>query len=204
MYHLSKILTLFALSLLLTSCNESGGGGGDNSSARTVVVFGDSITSDYNYPGTPPWPDLMQSMRPEWTIINRAEGSERMIGVRAKASSAITEDTDAVVILAGTINALFGDTATFSNDLASVIRIGKARGAKVLVCTIPAMVGPRIIYASSIDRVNTLIRQTASAEGAVLVDIYSELGTDPARFPDNTHPDLDGQRIIAMAVREKI
>jgi lysophospholipase L1-like esterase len=30
------------------------------------------------------------------------------------------------------------------------------------------------------------------------------LGTDPARFPDNTHPDLDGQRIIAMAVREKI
>ena len=188
--------------LLLSGCDDGGNGG--TSGPRTVAVFGDSISSDFNYPGTPPWPELVKSMRPEWTIVNRARGNERMAGVRARASAGITEDTDTVVVLAGSVNVLVNDTSTIAADLATVIRTGKARGARVLVCTLPPLVGSRSGFASSVERVNQTIRSTASAEGAVLVDLFAELRGRPERFPDGLHPDLDGQRIIAVAIREKV
>jgi len=204
MLHFRFIPVLLSVLLMLglTGCDD--GGGEDNSAPRTVVTFGDSITSDYNYPGTPPWPEILQAMRPEWTIINRAAGSERIATTRAKASRSITEDTDVAVVMIGTVNAIFGDTGSYSSDLAEIIRIGKARGAKVVVCTIPPVSGSRIGLASTVDRINGLIRDTVSAEGATLVNIFGELNGSPERFPDGLHPDLDGQRIIATAVKEKI
>lgn len=201
--HIRRLGLLLPLSLLLAGCIDDGDGDG-NGGSRTVVVFGDSISADFNYPGTPPWPELLKSMRPKWTLVNRARGNERIAGVRAKAPGGITEDTDVAVVLIGSVNVLNNDTASFAEDLAFIIRTGRSRGARVVVGTIPPLVGPRSGFSSSVDRLNQTIRQVASAEGAVWVDIFSELDGSPERFPDGLHPDLDGQRILAVAMREKI
>ncbi|GEM_PF-3149372 len=196
-------LFLLPVIVLLSSC-DSGGGGGGTSGPITVMAFGDSITSDFNYPGTPPWPDLLKSQRPEWTIINRAQGSERMAGVRRKAESSINEDVDVVVIMVGSVNVIFNDFGTYERDMRETINIARSRGARVLVCTIPPMTGGRIGFASSVDRANALIRSIVSSSEANLVNIFGEFGPDSERFPDGLHPDLDGQRIISVAIREKI
>jgi len=203
MKRLLHLFFLFPAIVLLSSC-DSGGGGGGSSGPKNIVAFGDSNTSDFNYPGTPPWPELLQAQRPEWTIVNRAQGSERMSGVRRKADSSITEDTDVVVIMVGSVNVIFNDFSTYERDMRETISIARSRGAKVLVCTIPPMYGPRIGFASSVDRMNSLIRNIVSTSEAQLVNIFGELDNAPERFPDGLHPDLDGQRIISVAIREKI
>lgn len=203
MKRLLGLLTLIPLLLSLTSC-DSGGGGGSSSGPMTVMTFGDSITSDFNYPGTPPWPDLLQSQRPELTIINRAAGNERMAGVRRKAESSITEETDVVVIMVGSVNVLFFDFDTYESDMRATIALARSRGARVLICTIPPMVGGRIGFASTVDRLNVIIRDIANTTDARLVNIFNELDGAPERFPDGLHPDLDGQRIISVAIREKL
>jgi len=202
MKRLPHFLTLLSILFLLNACDSGGGGG--STGPRTVVAFGDSITADFNYPGTPPWPELLKSQRPEWTIINRAQGSERMSGVRRKADGSITEDTDVVVIMVGSVNVLFSDFGTYESDMRETIAIARSRGAKVLLCTIPPMSGGRIGFASSVDRLNATIRNIANTSEANLVNIFGELDGAPERFPDGLHPDLDGQRIISVAIREKI
>jgi lysophospholipase L1-like esterase len=196
-----KLLLLFPL-LFLSACGGDDDGN-DNSGPRTIITLGDSITADTNYPGTPPWPELVQSQRPEWTIINRARGNERVASVRRKAA-AISESPDVVVIMVGSVNAIHFDLGSYQADLTAAIQSAQATGAKVLVCTIPPMLGPRIGWASTVNRVNGMVRSAASATGATLVDVYSELQGQTERFPDGLHPDLDGQRIIAVAIREKV
>ncbi|MEX2606381.1 MAG: GDSL-type esterase/lipase family protein [Kiritimatiellia bacterium] len=193
---------------ILCSCNpfDSGSGGGSGSGPQTVLVLGDSISGVTNYPGVPPWPTLIAGMQPEWTLVNRASSRERIAGGRAKVQSALqSAQPDVLVVFYGTNNAIMGDTAGFEGDLRAIIQAGKNAGARVAVCTVPTMYGARRIYNGRISEINSIIRTTAPAEGATVVDIFKELGTDnPDMFPDGIHPDLDGQRIIAIAVAERI
>jgi lysophospholipase L1-like esterase len=201
-----KKLSIYILStfILFAAGCDSGGSDSGSSGPQNIVIFGDSISSDFNYPGTPPWPQIIQSMKPEWTIVNRARGSERIAAARGKAASSITDSTNVVVVLIGSVNVITSDTGGYANDLRAIIQLGKAKGAKVVVGTIPPMVGGRIGFASAVDRLNQTIRDVVSSEGATLVNIFGELDGDPALFPDGLHPNLDGQRIIAVAMREKI
>ncbi len=197
------LLCLIPLLLLLGGC-ESGGGDG-TSGPITLLALGDSITGDVNYPGVPPWPSLLQDMRPEWSVINAGEGSERSSGGRAKIGRLLSRHTpDTVVLLYGSVNAIHNDTASYESDLRSMIASARGAGARVLLCTVPPVTGVRIGLASSIDRINDTVRTVASSEeGVVLIDLFREFGAGSDRFPDGLHPDLDGQRIIAVAVREK-
>lgn len=129
-----------------------------------------------------------------------------MAGGRAKAGSALqSAQPDVLVIFYGTNNAIRGDLGSFEADLRATIQAGKNAGAQVAVCTIPAMYGERVVFNDGVFQINTIIRSTASGEGARVIDIFKEFGTNSSeRFPDNYHPDLDGQRIIAITVAERI
>ena len=67
------------------------------------------------------------------------------------------------------------------------------------------MYGPRVIYDSGVDVVNAGVRSASSALGAKVADINREFGTtSEALFPDGLHPNLEGQQIIAVSVRERL
>jgi lysophospholipase L1-like esterase len=192
--------------LALAGCGGGGGGGG-SSGPQTLVCMGDSQTGDVNYPGTPPWPGIIASMEPEWTVINAGKGNERAsTGVSKVGGLLSRHNPDALVIMYGSANTINRDTNRIKEQIRSIIRSGKGSGAKVLVCTIPPMSKGRAGFQSAVDRVNGEIRAVAKEESATLVDIAKEFTGSAAteRFPDGLHPDLDGQRIIAMSVREKI
>lgn len=189
--------------LLASGCRD---GSSEPSGPLKILALGDSNTGDVNYPGVPPWPTLLGEMRPDWEVVNAGRGNERVQGGRAKVETLLNRhNPDRMVVMYGSVNVLANDTARFEDDLRALVRAGRSREIRVLVCTIPPMVGGRIGFANSVNRLNETIRRVAEEEDAVLVDVFAEFGDDAGeRFPDGLHPDLDGQRIIAMAVREKL
>lgn len=198
-------LAICALCLgLVSSCDSGGDGGGGE--PKTVLVIGDSISGKTNYPGVPPWPSLLAGMLPEWTIINRATPGERMGGGAGKVGGLLAEyNPDILVVFYGSNDAIHQDTDNYEAQLASTIQAGKAAGAKVLACTPPYMYGGRSIYNGGIDVCVAGVRSASSTNGAGVVNINGEFGMNSEdRFPDGLHPDLDGQRIIAVSVREKL
>lgn len=201
-----KLLSALMIAGLLTACLDSGGGGGGSSGPQTVLVIGDSISGTTNYSGVPPWPSLMAGMVPEWTVINRATAGETMSGGRSKAAGLLARyQPDWLVIFYGSNNAIQGSVSSFEADLAATIQAGKDAGAKVLVCTVPYMYGSRSIYNSGVDFVNLGVRSASSAGGAKIADINREFGmTSELLFPDGLHPNLEGQQIIAVTVRERL
>lgn len=202
-----RVFPVLAAGLLLTSCLDSGGGDGDGSSGpRTVLVIGDSISGGVNYPGVPPWPSLLGQMKPEWTIVNRGVGGTKIASGRSRVGGLLAQSQpQTLVSFYGTNNAIQGDLAGFEGDLRAIIQAGKAAGAEVVVATIPRLVGARAIFNGRVAALNGIIRSVAPAEGARVVDLEKEFsGTGRETFPDGVHPNLDGQRIIAVAMREKI
>lgn len=204
---LVKLVSLGLMAGLLSACIDSGGGGGSGTSGpQTVLVIGDSISGATNYPGVPPWPSIVAGMVPEWTVVNRATSGEKMNGGRAKVGGLLeTYQPNTLVIFYGSNNAIQGDTAFFESDLRATIQAGKAAGAKVVVCTIPNMYGSRSIYNGRVGGINASVRAAAGGEGAGVININGEFGTTSEDlFPDGLHPNLAGQNIIAVSVRERI
>jgi acyl-CoA thioesterase I len=202
-----KMLSALIIAGLMSACIDSGGGGGGSSGPQTVLVIGDSISGGTNYSGVPPWPSLMAGMVPEWTIINRSTPGQTMSGGRSKVAGLLAQyQPDSLVIFYGSNNAIQGSVTSFEPDLAATIQAGKDAGVKkILVCTVPYMYGPRVIYDGGVDVVNAGVRSASSALGAKVADINREFGTtSEALFPDGLHPNLEGQQIIAVSVRERL
>jgi acyl-CoA thioesterase-1 len=210
MKKLLKTLLCLIPFLFLSACDSGGGGGGGSGGSKEpikVVVLGDSITSDVNYAGVPPWPTLMQDSRPQWTVINAAAGNDRAANGRAKIGGLLAAHSpDVVVVMLGSVNAIHGDFGSYESDMRAIVQAAKGSGAKVVLCTVPPMVGPRAGWSSSVNNINNIIRNVASSESVILADVNSEFGPNtPAEdFPNGLHPLLDGQRIIAVTVQEKI
>lgn len=202
-----KSLTVLLVAGFLSACIGSGGGGdGGSSEPHTILVIGDSISGSTIYSGVPPWPSLMAGMVPEWTVINRSTAGQTMSGGRSKVAGLLAQyQPNKLVIFYGSNNAIQGKTSSFEGDLAATIQAGIDAGAKVYVCTVPYMYGARDIYNGGVNFVNEGVRSASSAGGAKVIDINREFGnTSELLFPDGLHPGLEGQQIIAMAVRERL
>jgi lysophospholipase L1-like esterase len=86
-----------------------------------------------------------------------------------------------------------------------MIAAGKRIDATVVVCTTPYMYGARSVYDGNVEFIRTTAFRVAGETGVRVADIFGEFGRNSSvRFPDGLHPDLDGQRIIALSVIERI
>lgn len=201
-----KILYRLCLGILalagLTACNDS-----DNSGPKapqTVLVVGDSISADYNYPGTPPWPVVLAEMEPNLSIRNYAKGNEPSSGGRSKIGGALNrEQPDTVVIFYGAVDVINGYGSSTIGNLRSMINDSKAYGAKVLLCNILPMSGRRAGSNGGVDALNPQILALASETGAKHINGNDEL-PNAENYPDGLHPDAEGQRVLAMVIRERI
>lgn len=197
-----------ALLIGLAGCDSGGGGGGGGTSgAQTVLVMGDSISARGTYPDTIPWPAVLQGMKPEWTVANRAVPGETSGGGASRIAGQLSSvNPDVTVILYGSNDAIQQKQAQFEANLVAMIRDCQAQGSRVAVCTIPPMAGQRVLFfQSTVDDLNAIIRSVAPAQGAKVIRIDREFTVgDRGTFPDGLHPNQDGQNIIAMTVSERI
>ncbi len=196
-------LALVLAALLPTGCElfkSPGGGGGP----ITVLAMGDSQTGEVNYPGVSPWPAHLQGLEPEWTIVNQGRGRETSSGGRGRLAGQLSSvKPDVVVIFYGANNVILGQEGGFLGDIQAMVDATRAAGAKAVVANILPMSGSLAGLNGGVNRLNEQLR---SVSGAVLVNVNGEFSGSAAteRFPDGLHPDLDGQRILAAALREAI
>lgn len=190
--------------LFLGGCNDSDGP--NNDGPRTVLILGDSISSDTSYPGASPWPELMRGLRPEWTIVNSSRGGEQSGNGASKANGLVNSvQPDVLVIFYGANDAIQGNHRAYETNLRAMIAAGQRVDARVVVCTTPHMYGARSVYNGNVEFVRSAAFRVAGETGVRVADIFGEFGRNArVRFPDGLHPDLDGQRIIALSVIERI
>jgi lysophospholipase L1-like esterase len=88
-----------------------------------------------------------------------------------------------------------------SRAIDAMAREVRNRGARLFLATVPPTrgAGQNAIALTLIQSLNSTIRTTARGEGAVLVDVYAALATDPTRYigPDGLHPTEAGYLKIA-------
>jgi acyl-CoA thioesterase-1 len=193
------------LFLFTGGCNDSGGGS-NNEGPLTVLVLGDSISSDTTYPGASPWPELMRGIRPEWTIVNASRGGDPSGSGAVKVNGLVNSiQPDVLVIFYGANDVIHGTQNGYEANLRAMIAAGQRVEAKVVVCTTPYMYGSRSVFDGSVEFIRAVSFRVAKEMGASVADIFGEFGRNSsALFPDGLHPDLDGQRIIAISVVERI
>lgn len=202
------LAALFLLSF--TGCDNpfsSSGSGSGPKGPITVVTLGDSNTGSVIYPGVAPWPSRLANQEPEWEVINAGRGGEKSGGGAARVSGLLDRyNPDVLTVMYGANNAIQGDTGNFRSEMRAIIREAKSRDIPVVVGNILPMSGNFARFEGEVNRLNRVLEGLAFEEQVRLVDLHREFRGEAAteRFPDGLHPDEDGTRIIAVAMREGI
>jgi len=142
-------------------------------------------------------------------VHNRGCGGERAADAMVRFQATLTQDTPQVLLLMEGSNDLNdSDPGTISvavQGLRSMVQEARRRGIAVFLATVPPqrVGGFRARGARLVPSANESIRTMATAEGAILVDVYNAAfagSPDPFIDFDGLHPRTpDGHRQIAQA-----
>ena len=209
------VIAVAACSLFFVSCDNGGGGGNSSSSPRadfgsndtnTILCIGDSITEGTCVPAGAPYPSRLGSLTGK-NAINSGVCGERSDTTAGRAPGELAADQPAYLcLLIGANDAIHSYDQNFTGEnIRSIIRAAKAQKTVPLVATLLPMVGQHAVYNSGADTISSTIRTVVQQEGAVLVDLEKEFGTDQSLLQaDGLHPSDSGNQLIAMAFRDKI
>ncbi len=206
----AQTLTLVALAiaglLLITGCESSSSGGdstdfGDRDPSQ-VAVLGDSIGAGYGDAGTP-WPDRLAGML-DRAVYNYSVPGASSHDALSRLGTVLGRGTGFVIISIGANDAIKGYGAeTVKDNLAAMIAEVRAAQAYPVVGNVIGMTDGHVIYNGEAEKVNRAIKDLCSAEGVLLVDLYSEVSLSLLQS-DGLHPDSDGQEVIARAFYNKL
>ncbi len=184
-----------------------------------ILAFGDSLTQgqtifsndpyDLSAPPATAYPTVLgQLLSARYTdqtitVFNRGQPGEQASRALTRFIDTFVADAPDVVVLmegyndvaqnsdavAGIANAIGG-----INELAGEAR---RRGARVFICTLaPGRPGRIEIPRSTLDFINTRLRQIAQSQGAVLVDVFNAL------LPEvNANVSIDGLHLTPLGYR---
>jgi len=117
---------------------------------------------------------------------------------------------DAITILEGSNDIATGDPAAVgraANALRQMVRDAKSRGVRPYLATIPPTDPTRCVPScrgrdmhAFVVPLNDAIRNVAASEGITLIDVYTALNVDVARYigADGLHPTIAGNQQIAQ------
>jgi len=213
-----KIYAAATLSLLLlfsTSCNDSGSDSSASSAdiashnnPDVVVCMGDCITGDVNYPGVPPYPVELRSLRPEKDIRIEGGGAAKTGDGRARVAGVLRKHNPGwLFILFGTNDIIHSRSRSeAAENLRAIIQAAKAHGTVPVIGTLPGMSGKHATaFQGGASDLSQRIRELGKEEGVRVVDLEREFdGNREALIPDGRHPGSAGLRIIAVAFSEAL
>ncbi len=185
--------------------------------AAKIACVGDSITFGYGLsnPSTESYPSVLGvQLGSAHTVQNFGVSGATLMKMGDKPywnESAYTSsrsfEPDVVVIMLGTNDAKpqnWSKEAAFAPDYSELIDGYRSLGALVYVATPPPVyppgefdIAPDVIE----NEVVPAVRAVALDEGAPLIDVFSALSGQSARFPDTVHPDAAGAALIAETVQ---
>lgn len=188
--------------------------------ATNFVCFGDSMTLAGldalilpsfipNPPGSYP-ADLQTLLAGRYSaqsvsVLDEGIGGKRVDVALKRLPSVLSSDRPEALLLLEGVNDLnaFGAVAipAVVSGLQAMVRDGRARGVPVFLGTLLPQRprGSRAFAPTLIEPANQQIRAMASAEGAVLVDLYRDFGGEAGRLigDDGLHPNAEGYQRMA-------
>lgn len=206
-----RVAGLATLALWFCSCEGGGGGGGGDDDVgdndkNTVVCIGDSITKGTCAPAGAPYPSRLAGLSGK-NVINAGVCGERSFDTQRRAPGVLAKyKAGYMCLLIGANNASFGDDPiSVGEDIRSIIQAAKAQKTIPIVATLTPTFGPHGFSDNQGRKISDVIRSVASEEGARLVDLRSEFGTDSSLIQnDGLHPSDSGTQLIALSFNDKI
>jgi lysophospholipase L1-like esterase len=109
-------------------------------------------------------------------------------------------------LLIGANDAIHGnDQNAVGENIRSIIQAAKAQKTVSLVATLTPMYGEHAIFNGGADVISSVIRTVVKEEGAILVDLEKEFGTDQTLLQyDGLHPSDSGTQLIALSFYDKM
>lgn len=184
-----------------------------------IMAFGDSLTEgqtilsndpyDLSAPPETAYPTVLrQLLAARYTdqtisVFNRGRPGEQASRALSRFIATFVADApDVVVLMEGynDVRQADNDVTGIANAIAGISELageGRRRGARVFICTLaPGRPGRIEIQRSVLDFINNRIRQIASSEGAVLVDVFNAL------LPEvNANVSIDGLHLTPLGYR---
>ena len=213
--HTAPLLRIFTVAVLCTWFVSCDGGGGKtaapppdvgNNDINTVVCIGDSITQGECVPAGAPYPARLAGLNGK-NCINSGVCGERTAATLGRAPGVLQSSRPGFMcLLIGANDAIFSyDPGTVGENIRAIIQAAKAQKTVPLVATLLPMYAGHAVYDGDADAISVVIRQVVMEEGATLVDLRMEFGTDQTLLQaDGLHPSDSGTQLIAMAFNDKI
>lgn len=210
---LFRFLAAVAAGLLLSSCNDgggddSGGGGGDtgDNDKNTVVCLGDSITEGRCAGAGAPYPNRLADLSGK-NVINAGSCGEKSSGAASRAGGLLAKYKPGYMcILTGANDAIFGfSVGEVEGNIRTIIQACKANKTIPLVGTVLPMYDTHAYGEPEAAAYSEMIRKVAKEEGAKLVDLRKEFGSDRGLLQaDGLHPSDAGTQLIALSFNDRL
>jgi acyl-CoA thioesterase I len=207
---LTPILVAMGLAGLLSSCDSGGGDGGNSvpdvgdNDINKVLCVGDSITDGGCAPAGAPYPSRLGSLSGKSVINEGICGSFTSDGAARIGSWLNRHKPGYVCILYGINDVDFGrsDDDIIAN-LRFMVQSAKNNQSAVLLATLMPTYDSHAFSRDDVARVNDKIRSLAKSEGARLVDLEREFGSDRSLIQeDGLHPSDSGTQLIALSFND--
>jgi len=186
-----------------------------NNDPKKVTAFGDSITAgtlelkrrDLRLSTANNYPNILQgklqSLNPEWRVVNRGVGGEHTSEGAARLPSILRIDKPGFVLIMEGTNDAHGcdDKVAAVNNLRSMVQAAKANKSIPIIGTIPPSFRNNPCADDIIDDVNLNIHAFASADNVVVAEIFDGMnqrdlfGISLDRDP--LHPNEHGYAVMA-------
>ena len=173
-----------------------------------ITVLGDSLTAGRGLSsGDTVAAQLQAELRRRGANVvvrGAGVGGDTSAGGLARADFSVRPDTGLVIIELGANDLLQGlPPEAMERNLTALIRKFKAKGMKVLLCTVRA---PAIINQNYASRFNAVWDDIAQREGVPLHRNFLQgvAGNPSLNLPDHMHPNAQGVKIVVSRLADDV
>ena len=182
---------------------------GAAAAARTILVYGDSLSTAYGIPQSAGWVMLLEARlkqrKLDYTVVNASISGETTAGGAARIEAVLAKTRPAIVIVElGGNDGLRGlPVAQIKANLVAIIRASKRAGARVIVT---GMQMPPNYGAKYTNDFRGVFGEVAREERAVLVPFIMEGVADKREMfqDDNIHLTAAAQPIVMENVWRRL
>jgi acyl-CoA thioesterase-1 len=171
---------------------------------RTIVAFGDSLTSGPGLRREETYPALLQQRIAreghDYRVINAGVSGDTSSDALARFDAALVPGTEIVILAIGGNDGLRGvSVATLERNIAAMIERAQTRGIDVLLCQMEAPPVGGLLYTVDFHRVYTRLAERYKVP-LVPFFLLGIIGNEELDLNDTLHPNAAGHRVIADTI----